>query len=191
MHYYTNTSRCRYAKCIASTFNKLEENVLELNQLLINNKNENIIIKKLFYVFCEKMKYELQNNETGVFGVTKAYFSDGVRWYYKNPIKKEFYQTYPIFANSLEEIKVKIKENNDFWFVLDGDKVKKQRNKLGKKRSPSGSVDFKKEINSKSKDHEKMRKEEKDKDKKREDLEKKLDLKENDSYKREIHKFFR
>ena len=185
--YYANDGKSKYGKCIKSTLDNLENGMFDLNELLADDYNHNIIIKKLFSVFFEKLQLELEKNKTGVFGVTKAHYPDGIRWYYKNPIKKEFFRTSPVYANSLQDLKAKIKKRNDFWFILDGDIVKKQRDKFGKNRYSSNLIDLIIEINSKSDDYRQMRERENERERKAREIDELTNVDRRNDFKRESY----
>lgn len=115
--YYESDSDTRYFKCIEQTILNLENGITDFDDFNGNNELENRIIKKLLTVFLDKL--ESEDSNSGILGVSKTFFSDGVSWCYKDPIKKEFAYAEMIYANSVAKLKEKVRENNGIWYIFD------------------------------------------------------------------------
>ena len=124
--YYKFGSCTQYFKCINQTILNLENGITDFDDLKSNDELENKIIKTLLSVFLDKLNSE--NTNSGILGVSKAFFSDGISWCYKNPIKKEFAYTEMIYANSLTNLRVKVKNDNGIWYIFDFEKLEKAQN---------------------------------------------------------------
>lgn len=143
--YYSYNTKCKYFDLINSILDKFENNIIDYDQLKTKNSSQNIIIKKLITVFIDKLNDE-KNNPTGLFGVKRAFFTDGTNLFYKNLIKNEFVKAKPIYASDLNELKTKVKSDKGIWFIFDDKKygklslsLTKDTSKPTRKRSKGGS----------------------------------------------------
>ena len=195
--YYEHGSSAKYFKCIDQTLLNLENGVKGFDDLKSDYELENRIIKTLLSVFLDKL--ELEDSNSGVLGVSKTFFSDGVSWCYKDPIKKEFVFTEMLYANSLPNLKDKVKENKGIWYIFDLKKLKNvqtppRRAKVKRKsRNKHPKEDINRKIMKKLKDDKFIKSLETDrkKDKKWSDLEKEIGLyKKSDRYSN-LDKMFR
>lgn len=123
--YYSYNAKYKYFDLIDSILDRFENNVIDYDELKTNDELENIIVEKLLSVFMDKLGDEKKNNPTGLFGVKRAFFTDGTNLYYKDLIKDEFVRADPIYAHNLKELKIKVKSDNGIWLVFD---EKKYRN---------------------------------------------------------------
>ena len=144
--YYSYCSQCKYSNLINSILDKFENNITDYNQLKSKDDWENVIVKKLLSVFIDKLNDENENNPTGLFGVKRAFFSDGANLFYKNLIKDEFVKAKPIYAHTFEELKTKVKLDKGVWLVFNQKKyvnlsfnIIKSTRRLVKKSSKSFS----------------------------------------------------
>ena len=133
-HYQSQYSK--YSNCIDQTMSKISDGISDFDKLCSNDKYENIIIKKLLIVFLNHLNRE-KNNDSGIFGVGRSYFSDDINLYYKNLVKKEFTNSNLIYARTLVDLKNKVTENKGIWYVYDEQKknkfIKKYKYKPKKK----------------------------------------------------------
>lgn len=123
--YYSFNTKCKYSDLIDSILENFENNMIDYNQLKTNDESENMIIKKLLSVFTDKLDDEHESNPTGLFGVKRAFFTDGTNLYYKNLIKDEFVKAYPIYAHGLNELKTKARADKGVWLIFDEKKYGK------------------------------------------------------------------
>ena len=122
--YYRYSEKCKYSDLINSILENFENNIFDYNQLRTKDGSENVIIKKLISVFIDKLESEKENNPTGLFGVKRAFFSDGTNLFYKNLIKDEFVKAKPIYAHNLKELKTKVKSDKGVWMAVDDKKFR-------------------------------------------------------------------
>ncbi len=180
--YYEFDSTTRYFNCINQTISNLENGMTNFEDLKRDDELENRIIETLLSVFLDKL--ESEDTNSGILGVSKTFFSDGVSWCYKNPIKKEFVYTEMIYANSLANLKVKVKEDNGIWYIFDLKKLEKAKRPPEKPRRKSNprkkppKNDINRKIRKKLRDEKFIKYLELDneKDKKWSDLEKEIGL---------------
>ena len=123
--FYRYGAKCKYFNLIYSILKNFEENITDYNQLKTDDDCENIIIKKLISVFNDKLGEEKENNPTGLFGVKRAFFTDGTNLFYKDLIKDEFVKSYPIYASKLKVLKTKVKSEKGVWLIFDDKKYGK------------------------------------------------------------------
>ena len=135
--YYRFNTKCKYSDLINSILEDFEKNMIDYNKLKTNNESENTIIKKLLSVFIDKLNDENENNPIGLFGVKRAFFTDGTNFFYKDLIKDEFVKSYPIYAHNLKELKTKVKTNKGVWLVFDEKKYGEFSSDLTKSRRKS------------------------------------------------------
>ena len=184
--YYENDSRCKYTTCIEKTLLKFEEGIFDLDLLFGDNPRENIIINVLRTEFLELLENE-KNNEIGVFGVRVGYFSDGISWFYEDLFKSNFVKVNPIYASSVDDLKDKVKLNEELWFIFDKQKLldfrSKHKTKYKKNRKISSKdIDRKIEKYYLNDDFWKVKEREEINFKKWDSLEKELDLSKNNMY---------
>lgn len=135
--YYSYNTKCKYFDLINSILDKFENNIIDYDQLKTKNSSQNIIIKKLITVFIEKLDDENENNPTGLFGVKRAFFTDGTNLFYKDLIKDEFVKSYPIYAHDLKDLKTKVKSDKGVWLIFDEKKYGKLSSNLMKNTTKS------------------------------------------------------
>lgn len=123
--YYSYNSNCKYSNLINSILDGFDNNITDYDQLKTDDDFANMIIKKLLSVFIEKLDDENENNPTGLFGVKRAFFTDGTNLFYKDLIKDEFVKSYPIYASKLKVLKTKVKSEKGVWLIFDDKKYGK------------------------------------------------------------------
>lgn len=100
--------------------NAIYNNTLDIN-LFLDSKNpmERAIVKLLIPFINNKLHFDVELNDTGIFGVKTAYDENGNNWIYDDELRSYFDYPKRIYAKTLEELKEKVIENKGIWFVLD------------------------------------------------------------------------
>jgi len=127
--YYKSSSR--YDELISFLFSEdvldsIYNNDFYFKKLITEpNPMEKSLIELLIPIIGEKLEDEMKVNDTGIFGVKTIYDDDGYNWIYEDSIKQEFAYGARIYAKTLEELKRRVIDKKEIWFVLNYDLEKK------------------------------------------------------------------
>lgn len=104
---------------------EVSDNAFDLDEFLLSKtEDEQIIIKKLLKITLEKLNGD---NESGYFGVKKAYDFDGDNWHYIDEIKLSFGKINFFHAETLDDLKKEVMKNNCLWLITDETSASKSR----------------------------------------------------------------
>lgn len=121
--YYESSSK--YDDLIRKIFRRdcldaIYSNTLDIDSFLTSgNPMERAIVRLLVPFINNKLYSDARLNDTGIFGVKTTYDEEGNNWIYDDLLGGYFDHANRIYAQTLEELKEKVRDNKGIWFVLD------------------------------------------------------------------------